>query len=144
MSSLSATRIDTTEQQVMSSADALRDSVGNAEGNVFDVPNFKGNTTISASSHRAAARLNASAITEEEEHAWLAERKLLLDKKFAGALTRHEENRLSYVRWSLDRIEDAKYGETLDNLENRINLYENLLSEVRAFTQQLDRAARSR
>jgi len=41
----------------------------------------------------------------------------VLDKKFAEIITRKEENRLEYVRWSLDRIEDAKYGQSLELLE---------------------------
>ncbi len=86
---------------------------------------------------KIAGRLNASAVSEEEHQKLLAERASLLDKKFAGSITRHEENRLSYVRWSLDRIEDAKYGHALDLLEEHASHYKNLVSEVNRFTAQL-------
>jgi hypothetical protein len=63
---------------------------------------------------------------------------MLLDKKLGETITRKEENRLEYVRWSLDRIEDAKYGHTLDALEDRVRSYEMLLSDIRNLQNQLD------
>lgn len=113
-------------------------------GNVFELPTVKPIPKITASSHKAAGRLNASAISVEEIKAWLDEREALLNKKFSGEMTRKDENRLSYVRWSLDRIEDAKYGENMDNLENRVVMYERLLDEVRSFTMQLEMSSNSR
>jgi hypothetical protein len=67
----------------------------------------------------------------------LQERQALLDKKLGGRITRKEENRLEYVRWSLDRIEDAKYGHALDALEGRIGAYEQFLSDMGNLREQL-------
>src|SRR5690348_848539 len=55
-----------------------------------------------AASARRLGRLSAAAISRGEEEELHRERQRLLDKKFAGTLTRSEANRLSYVRWSLD------------------------------------------
>jgi hypothetical protein len=74
-------------------------------------------------------------LKDEEWRALLAERQQLLDKKFAQTITKSELNRLDYVRWSLDQIEDAKYGVALDVLESSISHYESFLNEV----QQLNR-----
>jgi len=50
-----------------------------------------------------------NAYTESEQQQLLDERQTLLDKKFDGSITRQEANRLEYVRWTLDRIELARY-----------------------------------
>ena len=84
-----------------------------------------------AETTRIAGRLNASAISREEHEAFLAERAALLTKKYETSLSRREENRLAYVRWSLDRIEDAKHGSQLDVLEKAIHDYEGFLNEIR-------------
>ena len=63
---------------------------------------------------------------------------MLLDKKFDGHITRKELNRLEYVRWSLDRIEDAKHGETLDILEMAISRYEQFGENVLGLMQNLE------
>jgi hypothetical protein len=86
--------------------------------------------------------LNATAVSPEEHQALLDERQQLLDRKFAGAFTRQDENRLAYVRWSLDRIEDAQYGPQLDKLEEHVSQYENLMGEIGKFTAQLERYTR--
>jgi hypothetical protein len=102
------------------------------------VPNFDGvSNQVYAAPARIAGRLNAANVSEEEHTSLLQERQLLLDKKLAATITRREENRLEYVRWSLDRIEDAKYGQTLDVLEGWIQRYEQFLAEMRNFEMQL-------
>lgn len=91
-----------------------------------------------AATSRAAGRLNASAITQAEEDRWRAERRDLLKKVVDGTATRTDENRLQYVRWSLDRIDDARMGENLDELERAVDMYEAFLGEVRAIGAQLN------
>lgn len=93
---------------------------------------------------RIAGRLNAANISEEEHQALLRERQMLLDKKLHGEITRQESNRLEYVRWSLDRIEDAKHGQALDVLEGYVARYEQFLSDVRLFQANLQRALQTR
>lgn len=102
------------------------------------VPNFNISNRVFAVTSRIAGRLNASNVPEAEHKSLLRERQMLLDKKLGETITRKEENRLEYVRWSLDRIEDAKYGHTLDALEDRVRSYEMLLSDIRNLQNQLD------
>ena len=90
---------------------------------------------------RRAGRMNASSISSEEEKALLQERQALLDKKFAKTITPKDSNRLAYVRWSLDRISDAKHGTDLDALEAEVGRYERFAQEVLKFEEQLRQAA---
>jgi len=62
---------------------------------------------------------------------------MLLDKKFSGTITRKEENRLEYIRWSLDRVEDARHGEALERLEDAVRQYEDFLSDLRYLEREL-------
>jgi hypothetical protein len=91
--------------------------------------------------HRLAARMNASAVSEEETKSLLDERKSLLDKKFAGTMTKKEANRLAYVRWSLDRIEDAKSGAWIDKLEQRVAELHKLAEHLQNLEEKLERAS---
>jgi hypothetical protein len=101
-------------------------------------PDFGDLGSIYAITAKLAGRLNASQITPEEHEAYLRERQTLLDKKFAGEITRKELNRLEYVRWNLDRIEDAEYGETLDILEMAISRYEQFGENILELHQNLE------
>jgi hypothetical protein len=83
-----------------------------------------------AASARRVGRLSAAAVSRSEEEELHEERQRLLDKKFAGTLTRSEANRLSYVRWSLDRIEDARVGPVLDEIETKLLQYEKLARDI--------------
>lgn len=105
-----------------------------------DVPRLGAFSEPYAQTSRLAGRLNAASISDEEHKALLDERQILLDKKLYGAMTRKESNRLEYVRWSLDRIEDAKHGQALDILEGYVARYEQFLSDVRVLQADLERA----
>ena len=74
--------------------------------------------------------MSAAAITPSEREELLLERQRLLEKKFSGTMTKSEANRLSYVRWTLDRIEDARYGPILDQIESKIYEYERLKRDI--------------
>jgi hypothetical protein len=87
---------------------------------------------------RLAGRLNASAVTDAERNELLAERAKLLDKLDAGTITRKEEIRLEYVRWSLDRIEDARYGPAMDRLEAQIDEFQKLAKRLMGLRDNLD------
>jgi hypothetical protein len=97
-----------------------------------------------AQNARLAARALAARIPESEYRALLDERQRLLDRKLAGDITKEELNRLEYVRWSLDRVEDAKYGAMLDVLETHAMRYEQFAEEVRAFHEELREAAETK
>jgi hypothetical protein len=103
----------------------------------FRVPHLGVTDQVYAAMARSAGRVNAANVSEEEHNLLLRERQTLLDKQFAGTITRKEQNRLEYVRWSLDRIEDAKHGQTLDVLEDLVQRYEQFLSQMRNIEMQL-------
>jgi hypothetical protein len=107
-------------------------------------PEFGGYTETQAVTARLAARIVASQVSEAEYQSFLDERQQLLDKLFAKTITRREEIRLEYVRWSLDRIEDAHHGRDLDKIEDSITRYEHFLKELEQFKSALHRASKSR
>jgi hypothetical protein len=93
---------------------------------------------VTAATSRIAGRINAANVPEHEHKALLRERESLLKKKFAGDITRKELHRLEYVRWSLDRVEDAKYGGVLEALDDAVTRYESILDELKMLGVQLE------
>jgi len=115
-----------------------------APSTALSVPDFGARGQMYAVTSRLAGRINAAGVSEKEHTDLLRERQGLLDKKLDGTIARKEANRLEYVRWSLDRIEDAKYGATLDVLEDVVKAYERFAEEARAFEGQLLQHTRRR
>ncbi|KRB40990.1 hypothetical protein [Phenylobacterium sp. Root700] len=109
---------------------------GGLQSNTIKLPTFGG--YVYAATARKAGRVNARAISDAEQDALLTERQTLLDAVFDGTATRKEERRLEYIRWSLDRIEDAKHGEHLDRLEEVVVRYEHFLKDLQALREQLE------
>jgi hypothetical protein len=109
---------------------------------VIETPVKQIDTTHQAA--RLAGRLNASAVSDAERDALLAERVQLLDKLDAGTITRKEEIRLEYVRWSLDRIEDARHGPAMDRLEAQIDEFQKLAKRLMGLRDNLDGIATKR
>src|SRR5271166_4012497 len=103
----------------------------------LNVPNFGALAHVYAVTSRIAGRLNAASISEDEHADLLRRRQLLLDKELTGVITRREQNELEYVRWSLDRIEDARYGQEMDVLEEAVQRYERLEVALRDFNAQI-------
>jgi hypothetical protein len=102
------------------------------------IPEFNTERMLYAITSRQAGRINAASIPEKEQEDLLAERQMLLDKVFDGSITRKESNRLEYVRWSLDRIEDAKHGLAMDRLESVVSSYEKFVEDIGGLKEQLD------
>lgn len=96
-----------------------------------------------AAQARLAGRINAASVSEDEERALMAERASLLNKKFETSLTKAEGRRLEYIRWSLDRIEDARSGSHLDMLESRVAEYEGFLDEIRTLQEKISNIGRN-
>ena len=65
------------------------------------------------------------------------ERNLLARKKFGDGLSNKEERRLAYVRWQLDRIDDAEDGEMLDYLDKVADEHEKFAKEISTFLNKL-------
>lgn len=99
---------------------------------------------LQAITSRRAGRLNAASVSDREVEELLNERRDLVAKMFEDSLTPTQERRLNYVRWSLDRIEDARHGEKLDELDLAVARYESLSEEIVYFAQQLQMHAPSR
>jgi hypothetical protein len=103
---------------------------------VFDIreysPGSRTTSALTAKSARDAGRIAAGEVSEVERQKWLAERIPLVDKEIAGTLTTRERGRLAYVRWSLDRIEDARHGHVLDELEESISKYEHFVEHLQS------------
>jgi hypothetical protein len=96
---------------------------------------------------RLTARQNASKVPEAEVKALFEERQRLVPKQLDGTITKKEMARLDYVRWSLDRIEDGKHGDALDELESHIVQFEkvsNQISRLRNNLQNADATKRHR
>lgn len=103
-------------------------------------PRLGESASMWAETARIAGRLNAASVSDAEHEALLRERQVLLDKEFAGKISRQEMNRLEYIRWSLDRIEDAKHGKAVDMLEDYVSRYERLLDELHSLQANLQSA----
>jgi hypothetical protein len=107
-------------------------------------PNFANAISAQSAASRLANRVNARAISEADHRQLLLERQQLLDKELSGTMTPEEENRLAYVRWSLDRVDDARYGDGLDKLETIVQQYERFQRDIEKFHAELERLSKSR
>jgi hypothetical protein len=110
----------------------------------FRIPEFRPYGQAYAQSARIAGRINALSVSEGEYQALLSERQSLLDKKFSNPMSRRDEIRLEYVRWSLDRVEDARYGASLDILESAVGAYETFLGDLKTLETQIQQNVRRR
>ncbi|WP_340646159.1 hypothetical protein [Phenylobacterium sp.] len=116
-------------------------STSENSGTGFRAPNFSQfSSGVEADAARRAGRINARSTPEHEYRKLLIDRQTLLDKKFDGTISRQESNRLEYIRWSLDRIEDARHGHSLEMLESAIARYENFAEEIDGLRKQLGAA----
>ena len=76
-------------------------------------------------------------ITEEDKKRLIEERNSLIERKFKNGLTIKEVKRLKYVRWQLDRIDDAENGEMLDYLEKIAQDHKEFAEEIHDLLNQL-------
>lgn len=115
---------------------------GTARDNVaFLKLHRSGSDSLNAIAARRAGRLNAASVKEKEVEGLLTERRDLIAKKYANGISRAEDRRLALIRWNLDRIQDAKHGETLDALESAVSLYESIGAEIAQLMTELERHA---
>ena len=98
----------------------------------------RGDKRLESINIRRAARINAAHINENEFEKLLTERHALLRMKFDEGLDKSQERRLAFVRWSLDRIQDARHGAALDELESAVAQYEMIGDEINALIKSLD------
>jgi hypothetical protein len=118
-----------------------------SSADVFELPrfpNFSRSLSAESAVSRIANRVNAGAISEADHKQLLAERQKLLDKELAGTIASKEKNRLAYVRWSLDRVDDARFGADLDKLESIVVRYERFQADIEQFRADLERHSKTR
>jgi hypothetical protein len=108
----------------------------------FSLPKLEGYSSVDVETARLAGRMSAASVSPKEHADLLRERQDLLDKMFDGSFTRSQRARLEYVRWSLDRIEDAKHGLHLDLLDNAVRAYERLSDDLTSLKAEFQRHAR--
>ena len=89
-----------------------------------------GNPAVSVYDVRHASRALTRRTMADEEPALLRERDELLDRKYESGLDVHGERRLTYVRWQLDRIDDALNGEHLDAVERVVSAQEQMAGTI--------------
>ncbi len=87
------------------------------------------------------ARIRASLGPEYDT--FVAERNTLVHRHLDGVLSPREASRLSFLRWQLDRIEDAIEGDGLDRLESLVNQQELLAERIEEFENRLRTASPS-
>jgi hypothetical protein len=88
---------------------------------------------------RSAARALTRHTMAREEPKLLQERDELLSKKFEGGLSPREERHLKYVRWQLDRIDDAVNGAHLDQVERIVAAQEDMALLVREYAAMFEK-----
>jgi hypothetical protein len=111
-----------------------------APSSKVEFPNFAtyGGTSAYAVTARLAGRVNAANVSSAELKELLHEREQLIFKQINNQITRKETHRLEYIRWSLDRVEDARYGHSLDALESLVEYYEKFEADLQGLKSQLE------
>jgi hypothetical protein len=105
-----------------------------------DLGRFHGRPSLeTVAQARVAGRVNAAAVPDDEVKSLLAERAELLTKKFEVSLTKAENRRLQYIRWSLDRVEDARSGMNLDMLDSQVSDYESFLEGLKQLQDEISK-----
>ena len=89
-----------------------------------------------------AGRVNAGRISEAEIADKIAQHAALVLKKYEDKLSFEEERKLTYLRWDLDRIENAFHGPGLDVLEAAVSDYENFYKRLASFADDLNASKR--
>lgn len=82
-------------------------------------------------------------IPKKHKEELLDERQRLVEKKFnGGGISESEEKRLALIRWKLDRIDEAEYGDDLDRLEMFVASQEKLSEDFNLFLRQYGKSSR--
>lgn len=99
---------------------------------------------IEIETRRRLNRAISAKISPETEEQLIEERNYLVDKKFNGAgLSRKEAKKLALIRWKLDRIDDAEYGEELDRLSAFVSAQEKYSNDLHDFISKLESTGRN-
>jgi hypothetical protein len=83
-------------------------------------------------------------IHAEEIELLFKEHNLLVGKKVKGEISKQETKKLLLIRWKLDRIEDAFYGDKFDNFEIFLRGYEQFANDINAFVDNIRQSKNSK
>lgn len=86
-----------------------------------------------ASTVAKVARDLIRSISEETKARFYEEHARLVERQFVESLSHEESVRLRYLRWQIDRLQDADAGDDLDRLDVLIGLHEQISAEVTQF-----------
>jgi hypothetical protein len=136
--------INQAERLGLVSVDAPRPTPGAESGPVVSLDSERPAQSGLAEAARQAGRANASLVSQEEHQALLDERQQLLDLLFSETISTSQKRRLEFVRWNLDRIEDAQTGKYLDQLELLVNMREGFGRDIDRYVKHLSDAVGSR
>lgn len=84
---------------------------------------------------RINRHINAQ-VSEEKYQELMKQRNELVSNEFESGLTDKEKRKLEMLRWEIECIEDARYGEHLDKLEHLIILKKELARQVKYFVDE--------
>lgn len=100
---------------------------------------FRGEISdLSSDSIKTINRAITLKIPQREKDNLINERNQLVEKQFKGGLSAKGNRRLTYVRWQLDRIDDAESGEFLDYLERMTDTHEKFEKELKGLMNQVE------
>lgn len=69
----------------------------------------------------------------------IEERNALVKKEIYQGFSPKEKRRLIYIKWQLDRIDDALYGENIDFLETLVEQRNSFAQNLRELLEKLDK-----
>ena len=99
---------------------------------------------IEVETRKSLNRAISAKISPETEKQLIEERNYLVDKKFnGGGLSKKEAKKLALIRWKLDRIDDAEYGEELDRLSAFVSAQEKYSRDLYDFINKLESTGRN-
>lgn len=84
------------------------------------------------------------ATPDSEYDALLRKHGDLVSKRFSEGLSRREELELQLLRWNLDRIEDARSGDYLDQIERIADVQVNFAEKIADLSARWEPATRQR
>jgi hypothetical protein len=72
----------------------------------------------------------AKKISLQDEKYFITKHSELVRKKFTGGLSNDEQKQLDFIRWQMDRIDDARNGEHMDHLTQIIESHEEFAQDL--------------
>jgi len=101
------------------------------------LPGNGSRTRFSPEDIRHINRFITRQVSDEAKDALIEEHKSLVNKMFQEGLSEREKRRLTFVRWQLDRIDDANEGYVLDALTEFVEEYEAFAENIKEIIKKI-------